>query len=104
MSVYGTGTPLANYEVFLGSVVSYLSLIHILSARINNIEEAVFFLGLRRIRELSIATPVIEELERLQSNGIPAQRWRELWKHSVGSAILTRELLSTCLLYTSRCV
>jgi HD-like signal output (HDOD) protein len=66
-----------------------------LSARINNIEEAVFFLGLRRIRELSVATPVIEELERLQSNGIPSQRWRELWKHSVGCAILTRELLST---------
>lgn len=30
-----------------------------LSTRVNNIEEAVFFLGLRQIRELSLATPVI---------------------------------------------
>ena len=36
-----------------------------LSTRVNNIEEAVFFLGLRQIRELSMATPVIEELEKL---------------------------------------
>src|SRR5580693_2605035 len=37
-----------------------------LSSSVNDIDEAVFFLGLRRLRELSMATPVIEELERLQ--------------------------------------
>ncbi|HTO04128.1 MAG TPA: HDOD domain-containing protein, partial [Opitutus sp.] len=42
-----------------------------LSTRVNNIEEAVFFLGLRQIRELSMATPVIEELEKLQCNTQP---------------------------------
>lgn len=66
-----------------------------LSARINNIEEAVFFLGLRQIRELSMATPVIEDLERLQ---IPSARplpWKDLWAHSIGTAILTREILAS---------
>lgn len=64
-----------------------------LSARINSIEEAVFFLGLRRIRELAMATPVIEELERLQSASIPTQLWKDLWAHSVGTATLAREIL-----------
>ncbi len=65
-----------------------------LSARINNIEEAVFFLGLRRIREMAMATPVIEELERLQPARIPARMWKELWSHSIGSAIVSCQILA----------
>jgi HD-like signal output (HDOD) protein len=65
-----------------------------LSTRINNIEEAVFFLGLRQIRELSMATPVIEELEQLQQNVTGGLPWKELWNHSIGTAILTREILA----------
>jgi len=65
-----------------------------LSTRINNIEEAVFFLGLRQIRELSLATPVIEEIEQLQQNVAVSLPWRELWNHSIGTAILTREILA----------
>lgn len=64
-----------------------------LSARVNNIEEAVFYLGLRQIRELSMATPVIEEIERLQSPQ-PALPWKELWSHSIATAILTRDILA----------
>jgi len=64
-----------------------------LSARVNNIEEAVFFLGLRQIRELSMATPVIEEIERLQSAVANPLPWKDLWSHSIGTAILTREIL-----------
>ncbi len=64
-----------------------------LSARVNSIEEAVFFLGLRQIRELSIATPVIEELERLQTTSSTRLPWKELWAHSIASAMLTREIL-----------
>jgi len=64
-----------------------------LGARVNNIEEAVFFLGLRQIRELSVATPVIEELERLQGAVSAPLPWKDLWAHSIGSAILTREIL-----------
>jgi HD-like signal output (HDOD) protein len=63
-----------------------------LSARLNNIEEAVFFLGLRQIRELSFATPVIEEMQKLQLN--TALPWRELWSHSIGTGILSREILA----------
>ena len=64
-----------------------------LSARVNNIEEAVFFLGLRQIRELSMATPVIEELESMQNSAPEPLPWRELWAHSIGTAVLTREIL-----------
>ncbi len=66
-----------------------------LSANINDIEEAVFFLGLRHIRELSRATPVIEELERLQSPRFAPALWKSLWAHSIGTAILTREILGS---------
>jgi len=65
-----------------------------LSARVNNIEEAVFFLGLRQIRELSMATPVLEELERLQQNTAAVLPWKDLWSHSISTAILTREILA----------
>ncbi len=66
-----------------------------LSAHINNIEEAVFFLGFRQIRELSLATPVIEEMEQLQSFAPAPLRWKNLWSHSIGTAILTREILAS---------
>lgn len=63
------------------------------SATISSIEEAVFFLGLRQIRELSMATPVIEELEGLKLPSSKQLPWKKLWAHSMGTAILTREIL-----------
>ncbi len=66
-----------------------------LSTRVNNIEEAVFFLGLRQIRELSMATPVIEELEQLQQHTSASLPWKDLWTHSIATAILTREILAS---------
>lgn len=68
-----------------------------LSTRLNNIEEAVFFLGLRQIRELSLATPVIEELDQFQLNA--SLPWKELWSHCIGTAVLTREILATTSLH-----
>jgi len=65
-----------------------------LTAKVNNIEEAVFYLGLRQIRELSMATPVIEELEKINRSPLRLP-WKELWKHSIGAAIMTREILAT---------
>jgi HD-like signal output (HDOD) protein len=65
-----------------------------LSAKVNNIEEAVFYLGLRQIRELSMATPVIEDLEKINRSTLRLP-WRDLWKHSIGTAIMTREILAT---------
>jgi HD-like signal output (HDOD) protein len=68
-----------------------------LSTHVNNIEEAVFFLGLRQVRELSMATPVLEELEQLQAGrSLP---WKELWTHSIATAIMTREILSATALH-----
>lgn len=64
------------------------------SANISSIEEAVFFLGLRRIRELSMATPVIEEMQNLHLPTAAQLPWKDLWAHSIGCAILTREVLS----------
>ncbi len=61
--------------------------------RISGVEEASIFLGLNRIRELLVATPVIEEIFELGKNA-PSFNWEEFWKHSIGTAILTRELLS----------
>ncbi|HEY4246640.1 MAG TPA: HDOD domain-containing protein [Lacunisphaera sp.] len=65
------------------------------SNRISNIEEAVFFLGLRQIRELSTATPVIEEMQTLHPTkaGQTPLPWTELWRHSIGTAAMTREIL-----------
>lgn len=64
-----------------------------LSATVNNIEEAVFLLGLRQIRELSLATPVLEELEHLQPHTAFSLPWKSLWGHSVATAVLVREVL-----------
>lgn len=66
-----------------------------LSTRVNNIEEAVFFLGQRQIRELAMATPVIEDLERLQRDLAQPLPWKDLWSHSIGTAVITRAILSS---------
>ena len=66
-----------------------------LSAQVNNIEEAVFFLGIRQIRELSMATPVIEDLGHLQAFAPAPKAWKELWAHSICTAQLTREILGS---------
>ncbi len=65
-----------------------------LSNSVSNIEEAIFFLGLRQIRELAMATPVIEEMASFQAaHGKAPLPWKDLWAHSIGTAILTREIL-----------
>lgn len=64
-----------------------------LSQRVNNIEEAIFYLGLRQIRELALATPIIEDFDKLHS-GFKQANWHQLWQHSIGTGILTREILS----------
>lgn len=61
-----------------------------LTTPVNNIEEAVFYLGMRQIRQLATVTPIIEDFQRLTSRcDFP---WREFWQHCIGTAILTREV------------
>lgn len=63
-----------------------------LSTPVNSIEEAVFYLGVRQIRQLVMVTPVIEDFQRLAGNApFP---WRDFWQHCIGTAILTREIIS----------
>ncbi|HET7625133.1 MAG TPA: HDOD domain-containing protein [Verrucomicrobiae bacterium] len=62
-----------------------------ISRPIKNIEEAVFYLGVRQIRELAMVTPIIEDMQKLA--GHPKFAWREFWRHCIGTAILTREIM-----------
>ena len=64
-----------------------------LSTPVNNIEEAVFYLGLRQIRQLTMVTPIIEDFQRLTHQcSFP---WREFWQHCIGTAIITREIIGS---------
>ncbi|HXJ60295.1 MAG TPA: HDOD domain-containing protein [Verrucomicrobiae bacterium] len=63
-----------------------------LSSPVNNIEEAVFYLGVRQIRQLVMVTPIIEDFQRLA--GKTLFPWRNFWQHCIGTAILTREVIS----------
>lgn len=64
-----------------------------LSTKIAKIEDAIFYLGIRQVRELALATPIIEEFASLHSS-YSSVNWPKLWQHSIGTAILTREILS----------
>ena len=62
-----------------------------ISTPIKNIEEAVFYLGVRQIRQLAMSTPIIEDFQKLTSNvRFP---WREFWRHCIGTALMTREVI-----------
>jgi putative nucleotidyltransferase with HDIG domain len=63
-----------------------------LTTPVNSIEEAVFYLGVRQIRQLTTVTPIIEDFSRLSNQCIFP--WREFWQHCIGTAILTREVVS----------
>lgn len=64
-----------------------------LSQPVNSIEEAVFYLGVRQIRQLTMVTPIIEDFQKLTRQC--AFPWREFWQHCIGTALLTREVLNT---------
>ena len=69
-----------------------------LTSPVNSIEEAVFYLGVRQIRQLAMVTPVIEDFQRLTRQCVFP--WREFWQHCIGTAILTREV-TTAVHYAS---
>ena len=62
-----------------------------LSTPVSSIEEAVFYLGLRQVRQLATATPIIEDLQKL--TGHSAFFWRDFWQHCIATAILTTEIV-----------
>jgi putative nucleotidyltransferase with HDIG domain len=63
-----------------------------LSTPVSSIEEAVFYLGVRQIRQLTTVTPIIEDFQRLSRQCVFP--WRQFWQHCIGTAILTREVVS----------
>lgn len=64
-----------------------------LTTPVNSIEEAVFYLGVRQIRQLAMVTPIIEDFQKLA--GKASFPWRMFWQHCIGTAILTRELIGS---------
>src|SRR5271166_5864196 len=64
-----------------------------LTTPVNSIEEAVFYLGVRQIRQLTMVTPIIEDFQRLTHQC--AFPWREFWQHCIGTAIITREIIGS---------
>jgi putative nucleotidyltransferase with HDIG domain len=67
------------------------SVYYSISTPIKNIEEAVFYLGVRQIRQLAVVTPIIEDLQKLTGNY--RFRWQEFWRHCIATALITRDVI-----------
>jgi putative nucleotidyltransferase with HDIG domain len=57
-----------------------------------NIDEAVFYIGVRQIRQLAMLTQIIEDFQKLPQK--QAYPWREFWRHSIATALMTREIIN----------
>ncbi len=64
-----------------------------LAEPVTNIEQAVFFVGTEQIRHLAMATPVIEDFQKLAGN--TPFPWRPFWQHCIAVALMTREVFSS---------
>jgi putative nucleotidyltransferase with HDIG domain len=64
-----------------------------LAEPVTSIEQAVFFVGTEQIRHLAMATPVIEDFQKLAGN--TPFPWRPFWQHCIAVALLTREIISS---------
>jgi putative nucleotidyltransferase with HDIG domain len=62
-----------------------------LSSPMRTIEEAVFFLGVRQVRQLAMMTPVVEELQKMADNR--RLQWKQFWRHCIGTAMMTYEII-----------
>jgi putative nucleotidyltransferase with HDIG domain len=62
-----------------------------ISKPVKNIEEAIFYLGMRQIRQLAMVTPIIEDFQSLASH--TKLEWRGFWRHCIGTALMTREVI-----------
>jgi HD-like signal output (HDOD) protein len=69
------------------------SVFYALNQTVNSVEDAVFYLGTKQIRQMALATPVLEDLQQFTSNTTQVD-WLHFWQQSIGCAVMTRELLS----------
>ncbi|MCH8473726.1 MAG: HDOD domain-containing protein [Opitutales bacterium] len=64
-----------------------------LSVQVTNIEEAIFFLGLRQIRQMAMTTRILEEMDAFMDVDIE-QSSTGYWRHCIAMAIMSREILT----------
>ena len=69
------------------------SVFYALSDTVDSVEDAVFYLGTKQIRQMALATPVLEDMQQFADRA-PDVDWMRFWQQSIGCAIMTRELLS----------
>jgi putative nucleotidyltransferase with HDIG domain len=55
-----------------------------------NIDEAVFYVGVRQIRQLAMVTQIIEDFQKLADGHLFP--WRQFWRHCIATALMTREI------------
>lgn len=63
-----------------------------LTVDVVSVEEAIFYLGLKQIRQLALTTRVVDEIEKF-GTGEMVIDWKSFWRHSIGCGIITREIL-----------
>jgi putative nucleotidyltransferase with HDIG domain len=57
-----------------------------------NIDDAVFYLGVRQIRQLAMLTQIIEDFQKVtQKQSFP---WKQFWRHCIATALMTREIIN----------
>ncbi len=55
-----------------------------------NIDEAVFYLGIHKIRQLAMVTQIIEDFQKMtDAHRFP---WTQFWRHCIATALMTREI------------
>jgi len=64
-----------------------------LTVHVTSVEEAIFYLGLRQIRQLALTTRIVDEVQKIGDDGSEVD-WAQFWRHSIGCGILSREILS----------
>ncbi|MGF1483047.1 MAG: HDOD domain-containing protein [Opitutales bacterium] len=63
-----------------------------LSRKVEAIEDAVFYLGVRQIRELAMSLPVIDETSSMCAGSASGATWQSFWEHSLAVAVTNREI------------
>lgn len=64
-----------------------------LGTRVGTIQDAVLYIGLRQVRSLAFATPILEDMRGMRTAG-PLISWRTFSLHTLACAIATREILN----------
>jgi HD-like signal output (HDOD) protein len=66
-----------------------------LSVHVTSVDEAIFYLGLRQIRQLALTARIVEETRSFGCDDVSdSVDWAQFWRHSIGCGILSREILS----------